>query len=294
MLGIIGGPGIGEALFGAARTEEHVLDTPFGTPSSHVRIVQMGESRVAVLARHGEAHDVPPSRVPSRANLYALKQVGVTHLLVSDEVRSMRDEIRPGDIVIADQIIDRTTRRATTFFDEGISVHVELARPYCESLRARALASTGPSTRSVHARGTYVCIEGPSWSTAAEANMHRLVGGDIVGQTAMPEARLAREAEMCCAVIAYVVSDCEGWRAASQVDPSPVPASKREMDRRLATNAAMELLRATVEDIRAHPQGSCACHDALTHAVQTSGAALGHDVRTRYGPLLARFLAAAG
>lgn len=290
MLGIIGGPGIGEALLGAVIAEEHVLDTPFGTPSSHLRIVRFGESRVAVLARHGEAHDIPPSRVPSRANIYAMKQIGVTHLLLTDEVRSLRDEIPPGDLVIADQVIDRTTRRATTFFDERIAVHVDVAKPYCESTRARLLASAGPSLRSVHARGTYVCLEGPSWSTAAEANMHRLVGGDVIGQTSMPEARLAREAEMCCAVVGYVVGDCEGWRALTQVDPAPVPPAKREADRRSATGAAMELLRATIEDMRKHPPGHCACHDALSRAVETKTSAIKPEVRLRYGPLLARFL----
>ncbi len=294
MLGILAGPGVGEALVGAAVTEELVLDTPFGSPSSHVRIVRVGESRVAVLARHGDENDIPPSRVPSRANVYALKQVGVTHVLAFDEVRSLRDEIRPGDLVIADQVIDRTTRRATTFFDEGISVHVEMARPYCESLRARALGTTGVSTRSVHPRGTYVCVEGPSWSTAAEAHMHRLVGGDILGQTAMPEARVAREAELCAALVCYVVADCEGWRVSTKVDATSVPDSKRENDRRVATGAAMALLAATAEDLHDHPPGSCSCHDALSRAVATSPGAIRPETRARYGVLLARFLAEVG
>ena len=166
MLGIIGGTGLGEALFGVNFREEHAIDTPFGAPSSLIRTLSWAGLDVAVLNRHGEGHVIPPSSVPYRANIFALKKLGVTHLLVSGAVGSLREEIRPRDLVIVDQTIDRTYRRVPTFFDEGMAVHVELANPYCAALRERLLAASP----GAHAKATYVCIEGPSFSSVAESH----------------------------------------------------------------------------------------------------------------------------
>lgn len=289
MLGILASPAIADLLHGETLAEEHVLDTPFGVPSSHVRVVLLGGARVAVLARQGEGAELPPSRVPARANVYALKQIGVTHLVVADEVRSLREELRLGDLLVADQVVDRTTRRSTTFFDDGVCVQVELGRPTCDLLRARLLAGAQGALRSVHPRGTYVCVEGPSWSTAAEAEIHRRLGADVVGQAALPEVRLAREAEMCCALVACVVGEYRAGRGAGEPEVAADAGTYAELAR-----ATLAILRATAVDLAAHPAAPCSCHRALDGAVATRPSALRAEVRARYGPLLARFLGARG
>jgi len=298
MLGLIGGTGLGEALFGEAFGKEHVVDTPFGAPSSPVRVISWSGIDVAVLARHGDGHVHPPSTVPYRANVFALKKLGVTHLLTSGAVGSLREEYRPKDLVLVDQVIDKTYRRVPTFFDEGIAVHAELAQPYCATLRARlsrvaaspavreALAATGAS---VHEKGTYVCMEGPEFSTIAEAHMHRAWGGDLIGMTAMPEARLAREAEMCCAIVAFP-TDYDCWR------PHPPGATKQALlaeiiaNVKAATENAIRLFRVAIEDFAREPLGPCACHSALELGIWTRRDRIAPEVASKYGPLLAKYL----
>jgi 5'-methylthioadenosine phosphorylase len=290
MLGIIGGTGLGDALFGEAFAREHVIATPFGAPSSPVRIVSFEGVEVAVLSRHGDGHLLSPSMVPYRANLFALKSVGVTHLLVSGAVGSLREEVRPRDLVLVDQVIDRTYRRVPTFFDEGMAVHVELAHPYCPALRER-LATAGGT--GVHGRGTYVCIEGPAFSTVAEAMMHRAWGADVVGMTAMPEARLAREAEMCCALVAFA-TDYDCWR------PSEGSGDKKALLADIighlsaATANAVALLRRTIEDLARRPPGDkdCTCRSALELGIWSHRDRISASVVDRYGPLVSRYLGA--
>ena len=270
MLGILASPAIAELLHAEVLAEEHVLDTPYGAPSGHLRVVLLGGVRVAALARQGEATAFSPARAPTRANVYALKQVGVTHLVLTDEVRSLKSTIRAGDLVLADQVLDHTTQRPSSFFEDGLCVQVEMAQPTCDRLRARTMGAAGAVSSPVHPRGTYVCVEGPSWSTEAEAEGNRRLGADVVGQAALPEARLAREAEMCCEILACVVGEGE------------------------AARAALAVLRATAMDLATHPTGACSCQRALDHAVTTRPSALRAEVRLRYGPLLARFFAARG
>ena len=207
MIGILGGTGLGDAFFAGAFVEERVVETPFGRPSSPVRFVDVEGARVAVIARHGDGHTIAPSSVPYRANVFALKEVGVTHLVTSGAVGSLREEIAPRDLVIVDQLIDRTYRRTPTFFDEGVAVHAEMAHPDCPALRTR-LTKLAPAAR---ASGTYVCIDGPSFSTVAEATMHHAHGAVVVGMTAQPEARLAREAERCCTLVGFA-TDYDCWK----------------------------------------------------------------------------------
>ncbi len=195
MIGIIGGTGLGEALFGQAGGQEHRLDTPFGPPSAPIRIVDWHGAQVALLQRHGDGHRFNPSQVPYRANIYALKALGVTHIIASGAVGSLRAKIAPRHLVIVDQVIDKTYRRTPTFFDEGLAVHVELAEPFCPQLRSVLQSVAAKADTTVHPQGTYICMEGPAFSTVAESRMHQTWGGDVIGMTAMPEARLAREAE---------------------------------------------------------------------------------------------------
>lgn len=205
-----------------------------------------------LLARHGEGHVLNPSAVPYRANIFALKQLGATHILATGAVGSLREEVRPRDLVVVDQVIDKTTRRAGTFY-EGAAVHVEFAQPFCPVLRGLLLeAGKGMEGAKVHPAGTYVCMEGPAFSTRAESLMHRLWGGDVVGMTAMPEAKLAREAEMGYAMVA-LATDYDAWKAR----PVPKEGEAKVDDGALlaeiisnlkaASDNAMGLIRKTLE-----------------------------------------------
>jgi 5'-methylthioadenosine phosphorylase len=195
-IGIIGGTGLGEALGALAVKETFFPETPFGRPSGPIALTEVEGVEVALLARHGAGHVHPPSGVPYRANLFALKLLGVEQVLASGAVGSLREEIAPGDLVVPDQVIDKTFRRAGTFF-EDFAAHVELAHPFCGRLRGLLLDAAAPDERPVHDGGTYVCMEGPQFSTRAESLWHRQLGGDLIGMTVMPEARLAPEAGLC-------------------------------------------------------------------------------------------------
>ncbi len=288
MIGVIGGTGLGEALFGETYTREERVDTPFGAPSSAVRFVKWGGAEVALIARHGEGHVHPPHAVNYRANIFALKHVGVTHLLVSGAVGSLREGVRPRDLVVVNQVIDRTYRRVPTFFDDGLAVHVEFAQPYCPALRERLLRAGRSSGARVHERGTYVCMEGPAFSSVAEAEMHRSWGADLIGMTAMPEAKLAREAEMCTALVAFA-TDYDCWR------PHDGHASKQGLldeilgHVRSATENAVALLRATIDDLVRRPPDACPCADALELAIWSRREAVRPEVVARYGPLLSKY-----
>jgi 5'-methylthioadenosine phosphorylase len=284
MLGIIGGTGVGEALFGTAGREERI-DTPFGDPSSPVRVISSGGIDVAVIARHGDGHIHPPSAVPYRANVFALKKLGVTQLLLTGAVGSLREEIKPRDLVIVDQVIDRTYRRTPSFFDRDVAVHVELAHPYCPTLR-RALMDAADGAH----RGTYVCIEGPSFSTVAEAHAHRAWGADVVGMTAMPEARLAREAEMCCALVAFA-TDYDCWRPPVEGRPKEALLAEIIGHVKAATERAIAVLRTTVTALAARPDEACACQSALSLAIWSRRDAISQAAIERYGPLLAKYVA---
>jgi 5'-methylthioadenosine phosphorylase len=232
-IGLIGGSGLGELLRTRTAGTRHEIDTPFGRPSDAITETRWEGLPVFFLSRHGPGHLLNPSQVPYRANIFALKMLGVTHIIASGAVGSLRDEFKPRDLVVADQVIDKTHRRAASFFEKA-AVHVELAEPFCPVLR-RILVEEGASTPNadtetnsdpltasprprvpassfnVHDRGCYVCMEGPAFSTRAESLMHRLWGGDLIGMTCMPEAKLAKEAEIAYALIA-LVTDYDCWK----------------------------------------------------------------------------------
>jgi 5'-methylthioadenosine phosphorylase len=215
-IGLIGGSGLGAAMASQAQGARHEVDTPFGRPSDAIVEMQWNDVTVLLLSRHGPGHLLNPSQVPYRANIFALKQLGCTHIIASGAVGSLREELRPRNLVIPDQVIDKTSRRSGTFYEQA-AVHVEFAEPFCPILRrmlleaSQALADEEPESAKVHDGGCYVCMEGPAFSTRAESLMHRLWGGDLIGMTAMPEARLAREAEISYAMVA-LVTDYDCWR----------------------------------------------------------------------------------
>jgi 5'-methylthioadenosine phosphorylase len=222
-IGLIGGTGLGQALAGAEGVR-HEVDTPFGRPSDAIIETTWEGVPVLILSRHGPGHLINPSQIPARANIFALKQLGCTHILASGAVGSLREEFRPRDLVVPDQVIDKTYRRPSTFFDKA-AVHVEFAEPFCPVLRQILLEAAKASPgldHGVHDRGCYVCMEGPAFSTRAESLMHRLWGGDLIGMTVMPEAKLAKEAELPYAVLS-LVTDYDCWRS-KPVPPAPPAA----------------------------------------------------------------------
>lgn len=289
MLGIIGGTGLGEALFGDAAGEERVFDTPFGRPSSPLRLVEWQGLRVALLARHGPGHAFNPSQVPYRANIYALKSVGVTHILASGAVGSLREDVRPRDLVVVDQVIDRTYRRTPTFFDEGMAVHVEFAEPFCPVLREVLIAAGERVDATVHARGTYLCMEGPAFSTQAESRLHRAWGADLIGMTALPEAKLAREAEIAYALVA-LATDYDCWRPHAPGQSREALLAEIIGHLKAATGNAIALLKAAVGALAGRPLPATDAHTALDLAVWSDRAGLSAQLIYRYGVLLERYL----
>ena len=318
MIGIIGGSGLGDALPALGSGETHRIDTPFGSPSGPIVTTAIAGVPVALLVRHGEGHLINPSRVPYRANLFALKKLGVTRVLASGAVGSLREEIPPRSLVIPDQVIDRTFRRAGTFYEE-LAVHVELAAPFCPQLR-KALLQAGRARDG----GTYVCMEGPQFSTRAESELNRASGGDLIGMTAMPEAKLAREAELCYALVA-LVTDYDCWR------PNKHEVGKLELlqeiiaNVRAATESALALIRAALPAVHGLrdpvsgpardsgagstrdsgsgplrdkssgpiPGSACACQSALALGIWSDKARIPADVREKLAPLIGKYLAPA-
>ena len=286
MLGIIGGTGMAEALGSLGAGEHHRVDTPFGPPSSPITVVQLGGAPVALLPRHGEGHVYPPGKVPYRANVFALKAVGVTHVLATAAVGSLREEVRPGELVVPDQIIDRTFRRDPTFFDD-LAVHVEFAQPFCPSQRKVLLGAR--SEAKVHDGGTYVCMEGPQFSTRAESDLHRAWGAHLIGMTLMPEAKLAREAELCYAAV-NLVTDYDCWR------PHPTELGAQELleeivgNLRTTTAAALVLVRAALPAVQSLAASGCPCQASLERAIFTSGTQIHEETRKELDLLLRRAL----
>ncbi len=289
MIGVIGGTGLGEALFGEAPIREVEIGTPFGRPSSPIRIVNWHGQEIATLARHGPGHVFNPAQVPYRANVYALKSLGVTHILASGAVGSLREEIKPRDLVIVDQIIDKTYRRTPTFFDEGLVVHVEFSHPFCPQLRELLLNAARRVETTVHHRGTYVCMEGPAFSSVAESDMHRAWGGDLIGMTVMPEAKLAREAEICYAMVA-LPTDYDCWRPHEPGVNAQTLLNEIIGNLKAATANAITLIRAAIELFAQSPLGPSPIHDALRLAIWSDKSKIPPAVARRYEALLKKYL----
>ncbi len=210
-VGVIGGSGLYE-MERLEQIEKHAISTPFGDPSDEVISGVIDGRKVYFLPRHGVGHRLMPHEINHRANLWALRSLGVRWLISVNAVGSLNETMAPRDIVVPDQLIDRTgTQTQHTFFGEGIVAHVSLADPYCDALRKCLLKAAGPLTENLHDGGTYLCMNGPAFSTRAEANLHRQMGADLIGMTNAPETRLAREAEISAASLAFV-TDYDCWK----------------------------------------------------------------------------------
>ena len=282
-LAVIGGSGFYE-MPGLAAVEEVTVDTPFGTPSDRIRVGTLSGKRVAFLARHGRGHTILPSELPQRANFWALKSLGVTRVLALSAVGSLREEYAPGHLIVPDQLIDRTRgQRPATFFGEGVVAHIGFAEPFCDEMRSAVLAAAGKSLATAHEGGCYVCIEGPAFGTRAESHLYRQWGADVVGMTAIPEANLAREAELCYALVA-AVTDYDSWHSVHQsVDARTVFAVLQKN-----VEVSREVLRQLAAAL---PDTSdCACRTALDSALVTAPDAIPAAARTRLAPILGRRL----
>jgi 5'-methylthioadenosine phosphorylase len=282
VLGVIGGSGIYD-IPGVERLDEHHVDTPFGTPSDTVLRARSGDTELLFVPRHGRGHRTPPHRINYRANIAALKILGATAVVSLSAVGSMKEAIVPGHVVVVDQYIDLTKRRVSTFFDDDVAAHVAFGDPVCPAL-AQALATAARRAGgTVHVGGTYVCMEGPQFSTRAESLLYRSWGVSVIGMTAMPEAKLAREAELPYATLA-MATDYDCWHEGEEDVNVNAVLAVLKANAELAQRTVLELGR-----ILPDPTASIA-HDALANAILTPPSSIGPDVRDRLGFLLTKHL----
>jgi 5'-methylthioadenosine phosphorylase len=281
-IGIIGGSGLYDMAELTDR-EERVVTTPFGDPSGPFVLATLRGRRVAFLARHGVGHHLLPSELNFRANIYALKVLGVEWILSASAVGSLREDYKPQDLVVPDQFYDRTRGRISTFFGDGLVAHVSFAHPFCAPLSAMLSAAAARAGATVHSRGTYVCMEGPQFSTVAESNAYRAAAFDIIGMTNLQEAKLAREAEICYTTLA-LVTDYDCWH------PDHASVTVEMIVANLMANAAMaqRVLANAVEQLPI-PR-DCECARALASAIITQPAAIPAATKQKLRPLVGKYL----
>lgn len=284
VLAVIGGSGFYE-MPGLTDVETLDIETPFGHPSDSIHTGRLGGKRVAFLARHGKGHRYLPSEIPQRANFWALKSLGVSRVLGISAVGSLRVGFDPGHFVAPDQVIDRTHgTRPETFFGEGIVAHVAMASPFCAEILQQTIAAADSTDTRVHRGGTYVVIEGPAFGTKAESNLYRNWGASVVGMTAYPEAKLAREAEMCYALLT-AVTDYDSWHSGHESVDSDSVFAVMKQNVEVAQQAVAALVSKLDDAASDHD-----CTRALDSALVTEPAAIPADVHERLRILLARRL----
>jgi 5'-methylthioadenosine phosphorylase len=281
-IGIIGGSGL-YTMPGLADMREIRVKTPFGEPSDAIVIGTLEGKRVAFLARHGRGHRILPSEINFRANICAMKQLGVERIISASAVGSLQEDLRPGEFLIADQFVDRTKNRVSTFFGGGLVAHVTFDKPTCGQVSAVLADASAKCGVKVHPRGTYVCIEGPQFSTLAEAHVHRQLRFEVIGMTNVTEAKLAREAELCYATIA-MITDYDCWH------PEHESVTGAQIIATLNQNAdnAQKVLR---EAVRAMPaERTCKCGAALRHALITDLKLVPAATKKRLAPIIGKYL----
>jgi 5'-methylthioadenosine phosphorylase len=284
--GIIGGSGLYQ-MEGLQQVTEIRVDTPFGPPSDALATGLLDGVRVAFLARHGRSHSMLPGEIPFRANIWAMKKLGVDYLLSVSAVGSLKEELAPRHMVLPDQFIDLTRQRTGTFFGEGAVAHISFAHPVCAALSdtvAQAFGDCALPGATLHRGGAYVCIEGPAFSTYAESQLYRSWGASVIGMTNMPEARLAREAEIAYATLA-LVTDFDCWH------PGHAAVTAAMAIGNLLHNAvnAQQVLRACIQRLAANPPLSAA-HDALAQSLVTRPSAMPAATREKLAPLLSKYI----
>jgi 5'-methylthioadenosine phosphorylase len=277
-LGVIGGSGLYE-IEGMKKVREVRVKTPFGDPSDALVVGEIEGTPVAFLPRHGRGHRISPTQINYRANVYAMKKIGVSSVLSISAVGSMKEKIRPGDIVVVDQFYDNTKFRVNTFFTDGVVAHIQFADPVCGSLAAVAREAARKVVKRVHEGGTYLCMEGPAFSTRGESEIYRKWGVDVIGMTNMPEAKLAREAGLCYATLA-LATDYDCWHQGHED---------------VSVDAILGVLRRNVENSkkivvelarRMSGRASCGCADSLKYAVLTDPKKIPAAARKRLSLIL--------
>jgi len=285
-IGVIGGSGLYQ-MEGMTDVEEVNVSTPFGNPSDVITIGKVEGVSMAFLPRHGRGHRLSPTEVPARANIWALKSLGVEWVISVSAVGSLREDIAPRDLIIPDQLFDRTKSRVNSFFEDGIVVHCAFAEPFCPTLSTWLLDSAHESGDvKVHKGGTYVCMEGPLFSTKAESSVYRKLGMDIIGMTALPEAKLAREAELCYAMIACA-TDYDSWHESEE------PVTVEMVIGNLSANVAnaQRILRSLAQKMPDDRAGlTCGCADAVATALITDPRRIPSGVKEKYQLLIGKYV----
>tara|TARA_R110002126_G_scaffold107530_4_gene243045 strand:- start:25218 stop:26096 length:879 start_codon:yes stop_codon:yes gene_type:complete len=283
VVGVLGGSGL-YAMDGLENVEEVALSTPFGDPSDAYIQGTLDGVRMVFLPRHGRGHRWTPSEINYRANIWGMKSLGVTHIVSVSAVGSMREDIPPGDFVVIDQFIDRTRHRPDTFFGGGCVAHVQFADPVCSGVRGALLAASATTGVTTHDGGTYVCMEGPQFSTRAESKLYRTWDVDVIGMTNLTEAKLAREAELHYATVA-MSTDYDCWHEGH--DDVTLDAILAVMSSNVAN--ARALVKAVVPEL-AKASDACGCHNALAGAIMTDPSTIDADTRLRLDLLIGRHL----
>jgi 5'-methylthioadenosine phosphorylase len=281
-IGIIGGSGL-YAMSGLTAAREIRVKTPFGEPSDAIVLGTLEGKRVAFLARHGRGHRILPGEINFRANLYAMKLLGVERIISVSAVGSLKEELRPGEFLVPDQFFDRTKGRVSTFFGDGLVAHVAFANPTCEEMSTVLGDASTHCGVPVHRRGTYVCMEGPQFSTLAEANFHRQMHFEVIGMTNVTEAKLAREAEICYATIA-MITDYDCWHS----EHESVTAAQIIATLNQNAENAQRVLRQAVRTLPT--ERACKCGSALKHALVTDLKIVPKSTKKRIAAIIGKYL----
>ncbi len=283
-IGVIGGTGLYQ-IEGMTDIEELNLDTPFGKPSDSIVFGNLNGVGIAFLPRHGRGHRIIPSEIPARANIYALKTLGVEHIIGINACGSFKEEVKPGHLLIPDQVIDRTQRRISTFFGDGIVAHVSMADPFCPILSEVVLNCAREAGATVHNKGTYISMEGPAFSTRAESLLYKSWGADVIGMTIFPEAKLARESEICYASVCCV-TDYDCWKDEN--------VSVEIIIGFLKQNVAMakNIIKLAVNKVPL--QRGCECASALKTAIVTAPAVMTLSQKKKFDLLIGKYIEKTG
>ncbi len=281
-IGVIGGTGLYD-IEGLTDIEEVDINTPFGKPSDTIIIGRLEGVGIAFLPRHGKGHRISPTEVPSRANIYALKSLGVQQIISINAVGSLKEEIKSADLLIPDQLIDRTKTRVSSFFTDGIVAHIPFAEPFCPTIRGILYQAAQEIGATVHQKGTYIVMEGPAFSTRAESFLHRSWGADVIGMTALPEAKLAREAEICYAIIACV-TDYDCWHEVHEaVTVDIIMETLRQNDE--MTRKIIKLAASRMPE-----KQDCECASALKTAIVTDPELIPPEQKKKLSLLIGKYL----
>lgn len=281
-IAVIGGSGLYD-IEGMKDVEEVDINTPFGRPSDKIVVGKLEGVGVAFLPRHGRGHRLLPTEVPYRANIYALKSLGVERLIGINSVGSLKEQFQPNDLLIPDQLIDRTRGRTSTFFGEGIVAHIPFGEPFCPSLSQLVYQAAKDAGAIAHQGGTYVVMEGPAFSTKAESLLYRSWGADVIGMTALPEAKLAREAEICYAIIACI-TDYDCWRRGHDAVTAEMIISRLRQN----IDTAKRIIKLVVPKIPR--KRDCDCATALSTALVTAPDVMPEAQKKKLGLLIGKYL----